>query len=167
MSSTVAKRTFNDINRIFKEMQTDFSYSTQVDFAHGMLLETYRKVIDRLEGLAGNNLVWYGQSEAQEILNKLQEASAEPKEKWDIWIKEHSYFVFLLQCLYKYKIETQESDSIKKNAFLLADITQKLSVAHKDADRQTLEDFIGRLNEELEKNIDSEDFENLFSLQSE
>ncbi len=167
VSSTVAKRTFNDINRIFKEMQTDFSYSTQVDFAHGMLLETYRKVIDRLEGLAGNNLVWYGQSEAQEILNKLQEASAEPKEKWDIWIKEHSYFVFLLQCLYKYKIETQESDSIKKNAFLLADITQKLSVAHKDADRQTLEDFIGRLNEELEKNIDSEDFENLFSLQSE
>lgn len=175
VSSTVAKRTFNDVNRILNEMQTDFSYRTQVDFAQGMALETYRTVIGKLEELAGNTRVWYGRSEAQEILNKLQEASAEPLEKplteitaeqkgmWDSWIRKHSYFVFLLQCLYKYKIEIQESNNIKKNASLLADITQKLSVAHKDADRQTLEDFIGRLNEGLENNIDSEDFEKLFS----
>lgn len=157
VSSTVAKRTFNDVKKILKEMETDF--------VHGMDLQTYRIVIEQLDGLAGNNYVWYGQSEAQEILNKLQEASAEPEEGWDSWIGEHSYFVFLLQCLYKYRMETQKGDNIEKNASLLAEITQTLSVAHKDADRQTLEDFIDRLNEGLKENIDSEEFEKLFSLQ--
>lgn len=90
----------------------------------------------------------------------------EPTEGWDRWIGERSYFVFLLQCLYKYKMETQESNNIKKNASLLAEITQELSVAHKEADRQTLEDFIGRLNEGLENKIDSEDFNKLFSVKS-
>lgn len=62
VSSTVAKRTFNEVNNILKEMQTDFS--------SGMFLGTYREVIEKMKGLAGNNLVWYGQSEAQEIINK-------------------------------------------------------------------------------------------------
>ncbi len=160
VSSTVAKRTFNDVNKILKGKQTNF--------ANGMPLQTYREVIEQLDGLAGNNRVWYGQSEAQEILNKLQEASAEPVKGWkgwNSWIGEHSYFVFLLQCLYKYRMEQQKDNNIEKNASLLAEITQTLSVAHKDADRQTLEDFIDRLNEGLEKNIDSEEFEKLFSLQ--
>lgn len=156
VSTTLAKRTFNDINNDFKKKQ--------IDFAYGMPLEIYRSVIERLRELAGNNRVWYGQSEAQEILNKLQEASAEPRAEWDNWIRKHSYFAFLLQCLYKYKMKTQESNNIKKNASLLADITQKLSVAHKDADRQTLDDFIDRLNEGLEENISSEDFDELFSI---
>lgn len=128
-----------------------------------MPLETYRAVIRELGNLAGNNYVWYGQSEAQQILNELQKASAEPIEKdWDTWINEHSYFTFLLQCLYKYKMEAEQSENIIQNARLLSDIAKKLPDAHKEADRQALENFIDELNKGLEQKIDSEDFEKLF-----
>ncbi len=46
---------------------------------------------------------------------------------------------------------------------MLADITRKLSMANKEADRQTLESFLGELNQDLTDTIDSEEFEELFS----
>lgn len=159
VSATVARRTRNSVKRILEE--------NQADFEHGMPLETYRKVIEELEELAGNNRVWYGQSEAQHILNDLQKASAEPNGQgrtWDTWIGKHSYFIFLLQCLYKYRMEAAQDKNIMRNALLLADITKKLSAAHKEADRQTLDNFIGKLNKNLEDKIDSESFDKLFSL---
>lgn len=157
-SMTIAKRTRESVQEFLSENQTDFQ--------QGMSVEVYGKVIDKLEDLAGNNRVWYGQSEAQQILNELQKASAEPKrdnENEDIWASDHSYFKFLLQCLYKYKLEVTDNRSIVKNASLLANITKELSIAHKEADRQTLEDFIVELNKRLDENIDSKTYEQLFS----
>lgn len=155
VSNTVAKRTRRNVTGILSENGTNFQ--------EGMPLETYRAVIRELGNLAGNNYVWYGQSEAQQILNELQKASAEPIEKdWDTWINEHSYFTFLLQCLYKYKMEAEQSENIIQNARLLSDIAKKLPDAHKEADRQALENFIDELNKGLEQKIDSEDFEKLF-----
>lgn len=156
VSATKAKTTFRNVKKILEAEGKE-------KFTQGMLLETYQNVISELEDLAGNYRVWYGRTEAQEILNKLQEASAEPNAGWDIWIEKHSYFAFLLQCLYKYKMEVEENDNIRKNASLLADITRKLSMANKEADRQTLESFIGELNQDLTDTIDSEEFEELFS----
>ena len=132
-----------------------------------MPFDKYQKVIERLGELAGNNRVWYGQSEAQQILNELQKATAEPNSKeWDTWIRKHSYFTFLLQCFYKYKMKAGQSENVVQNARLLSNIARKLPVAHKEADRQTLENFIDELNKSLEDTIDSEDFEKLFSLGS-
>lgn len=159
---TIAQRTRESVQEYLDDNDTNFQ--------KGMPLETYRKVIEKLEDLAGNNLVWYGQSEAQQILNELQKASAEPRGKgWDTWIGKHSCFEFLLQCLYKYKMEVEESNnrnSVKKDALLLTDITKELTVAHKAADRQTLENFIVELNKSLKEKTDSEEFGKLFSLQS-
>ena len=66
---------------------------------------------------------------------------------------------------YKYRMETAQSKQIVQNARLLAHITDALSVAHKDADKQTLENFIAELNRNLKKEdqIDSEIYEKLFS----
>lgn len=130
-----------------------------------MSLEIYREVIKRLGDLARNNRVRYGQYEAQHIINELQKASAEPKElDWDTWINRHSYFAFLLQCLYKYKMEAEQSKNIIQNARLLSEIAKKLPDAHKDADKQALENFIDELNKNLEQKIDSKDFEELFTV---
>lgn len=159
VSKTIAKRTRNSVRMILSENNTDFQ--------KGMSLEIYRNVIRELGELAGNNYVWYGQSEAQQILNKLQKATAEPdSQDWDTWISKHSYFTFLLQCLYKYKMKAEQSENIVQNAHLLSDIARKLPDAHKEADRQTLENFIDELNKSLDDKIDSEGFEKLFSLQS-
>ncbi len=162
VSKTVAKRTRNSVKKILHDNKTDFQ--------KGMSLETYRSVIRELEQLAGNPYVWYGQSEAQQILNELQKASAEPNiqdedtsQDWDTWISQHSYFTFLLQCLYKYKMEAEQSENIVQNARLLSEIARELPTAHKEADKQTLENFIDELNKNLEQKIDSEDFEELFS----
>lgn len=95
----------------------------------------------------------------------VQKASAEPKElDWDTWINRHSYFAFLLQCLYKYKMEAEQSKNIIQNARLLSEIAKKLPDAHKDADKQALENFIDELNKNLEQKIDSKDFEELFTV---
>lgn len=158
-SKTIAKRTRNSVREILGENSTDFQ--------KGMTLEIYRKVIKDLGKLAGNNHVWYGQSEAQRILNELQKAAAEPKLwGWNTWISNHSYFMFLLQCLYKYKMNAEQSKDVVQNARLLSDIAKELPDAHKEADERTLEKFIEDLNNSLEEQIDSEDFEKLFSLQS-
>lgn len=157
VSKTIAKRTRNNVRMILSENNTDFQ--------KGMSLKTYRAVIRKLGELAGNRLVWYGQSEAQQILNELQKATAEPNSQdWDTWMGKHSYFAFLLQCYYKYKLEAGQSEMIVQNAHLLSDIAKKLPDAHKEADRQTLENFIDELNKGLEDKIDSEGFEKLFSL---
>ena len=154
-SYTIAKRTRDRVNKILNENDTGFH--------KGMCLSTYRTVIGKLGELAGNNRVWYGQSEAQQILNELQKATAEPNSQdWDTWIRKHSYFTFLLQCLYKYKMKAEQSENVVQNARLLSDIARKLPDAHKEADRQTLENFIDELNKSLENTIDSEDFEKLF-----
>lgn len=155
---TIARRTRNNVDYILEEEGTDFH--------QGMSFGTYSSVIEKLQDLAGNNRVWYGQSEAQVILNESQKAFAQPNDgSWEEWIREHSYFKFLLQCRYKYRMETAQSKQIVQNARLLTHITDALSVAHKDADKQTLENFIAELNRNLKKEdqIDSEIYEKLFS----
>ena len=159
VSNTIAKRTLKSVNGILEEKKTGFH--------DGMPFDIYQKVIKQLGELAGNNYVWYGQSEAQQILNELQKATAEPNSKdWDTWIRKHSYFTFLLQCLYKYKMKAEQSENVVQNARLLSNIARKLPDAHKEADRQTLENFIDELNKSLEDTIDSEEFDKLFSLGS-
>lgn len=134
-------------------------------FQEGISFEKYVFVIRELSGLARNNYVWYGKYEAQRIINELQKASAEPVElDWDTWINRHSYFAFLLQCLYKYKMEAEQSKNIMQNARLLSEIAKELPDAHKDADKQALENFIDELNKNLEQKIDSKDFEELFKV---
>lgn len=164
VSDTVARRTRRSIEEIFRKKE--------VDFEKGMSFKTYRDVIGELGKLAGNSYVWYGQSEAQQILNELQKASAEPEQResaesdkpaWDTWMSRHSYFTFLLQCLYKYKMEAEQSENIIQNARLLSDIAKKLPDAQEEADRQALDNFIDTLNKKLEQKIDSEGFEKLFS----
>lgn len=157
-AGTIARRTRNEVDRILGFNQTNFK--------KGMPLHIYYRVVESLKELAGNDRVWYGQSEAQKILNDMQKAYAEPgtqDESWDLWLKKHSYFKFLLQCLYKYKIEAEQGNDTMRSAYLLAYIIKALTLAHKDADRHTLENFIAKLNKNLKNKIDSEDFEKLFS----
>ncbi len=158
VSNTIARRTRNKVDDILR--------SCNASFSSGMSFDTYNEVIGEIQALAGNNRVWYGQSEAQNILNDMQKAFAYldmQNKDHDEWFKKYSYFVFLLQCLYKYKIALLQKDNIVQEALLLADITKKLSVSHIEADRRTLEEFIGQLNDKLEDKIDSENFANLFS----
>ena len=167
VSNTKAKCIRNNVSRCLDDKKEE-------GFQEGMSFETYGKVIKELGKLAGNNRVRYGQYEAQQILNELQKASAEPKMQntevepdeldWDTWVKRHSYFAFLLQCLYKYKMEAEQSKNIIQNARLLSEIAKKLPDAHKEADRQVLENFIDELNKNLEQKIDSKDFEELFKV---
>ena len=62
VSNTIAKRTLKSVNGILEEKKTGFH--------DGMPFDIYQKVIKQLGELAGNNYVWYGQSEAQQILNE-------------------------------------------------------------------------------------------------
>lgn len=155
ISNTVAKRAISSIRKIFE--------GNDPEFQEGMPLDKYINVIGEIKQLAGNNRVWYGQSEAQQILNDLQKAPAEPKtQEWDTWISNHSYFVFLLQCLYKCKMEEGRSENIAHTARLLSNIAKKLPDAHKEADKLTLENFMDELNRNLDEKVDSKCFEELF-----
>lgn len=160
---TIARRTRRIVKHLLEE--------SNASFQQGMSLEIYREVVKNLEGLAGNSRVWYGQSEAQKILNELQKASARPDtddRDWDTWIQKHSYFMFFLHCLYKYKMEAEQNKDIAQKAHLLAEISKELSVANVEADKQTLEDFITEVNKILkDEEFDSECFERLFAMRSE
>ncbi len=63
-------------------------------------------------------------------------------------------------------MKAEQSENVVQNARLLSNIARKLPDAHKEADRQTLENFIDELNKSLEDTIDSEEFDKLFSLGS-
>lgn len=155
VSETVFRSTKRKIRSILKEFGADFT--------QGIPFAVYDEIIAELNQLAGNNRVWYGQSEAQRVLNKLQEASAvavageEPNQP---------YYVFLLQCFYKYKMAMGLDKDIIANGSLLARVREDLAAAHTDADKQALNDFITELNQVLEKEsqkpIGIEEFDRLF-----
>lgn len=112
-----------------------------------------------ISSLAGNQYVWYGQNEAQKLLNSLRKS-------WGIIKNDNNdaYFIFLLQCYLRYKISLDSIDDINQKSFLLADIVNTLSDAQEKADEKALDEFIENINEELTEKIDSDDFDKLFSI---
>lgn len=124
----------------------------------------YQKTIEQIKNLAENNRVWYGRYEAQKLLNDLQKAWAVPENgNIDDFFdsgKPYTYYIFLLQCYYKYKAE--QTNNIKKYAKLLKKISKNLSTSQKNADNQVLDEFIKKLK--LPEDILTiEDFEALFT----
>lgn len=132
------------------------------ELEQGVSLAAYQEICDELEHLATNNRVWYGQFEAQRLWNILQEAFADV-ETDEKWMAEHPYFVFLLQCYYKYKIQRDTTGKIFARADLLADITRQLLAANEDADNTALNNFINSLNKNSDFQTTADEFEKLFS----
>lgn len=130
------------------------------DFRDGLSYKTYIKIVDNVSQLAGNWQVWYGRSEAQSLLNALQESSCVIDTNGNVY----SYFIILLQGLLKYKIASQSINDIRRNSILLKEITDTLTTAHRDADKKVLVTFITDLNKDLTNKINSEDFEKLFNI---
>ncbi len=132
------------------------------ELEQGVSLEAYRKICDELKNLATNNRVWYGRFEAQRLWNILQEAFADVEGNQE-WMTEHPYFIFSLQCYYKYKIASDTTGTVFARAELLADITKQLLAANEDADDAALNNFIDCLNKNSDVQITAEEFEKLFS----
>ena len=89
----------------------------------------------------------------------------------DKWYNK-SYFVFLLQCYYKYKRFVGDAEGISKDASLLAEMAKVLSDAYLKSDEQIMNTFIGRLNGELAKEkpdekTSIEEFEEIFAVMKE
>lgn len=131
------------------------------ELEQGVSLSAYQKMCCKLKELANNNNVWYGQFEAQRLWNVLQEAFADVEED-EKWMAEHPYFVFLLQCYYKYKIARDTTGKIFARADLLADITKQLLAANEDADDTALNNFIDSLNKNPDFQTTADEFEKLF-----
>ncbi len=151
VSATIAKKTKSDIRSILNEIKSNFN--------DGIPYDSYKEVCRRVSSLAGNHYVWYGQNEAQKLLNSLRKS-------WGI-IKNgnnDAYFIFLLQCYLRYKLSLDSIDDINQKSFLLADIVNTLSDAQEKADEKALDEFIENINEELTEKIDSDDFDKLFSI---
>jgi len=152
VSTTIAKKTKSGVRNILNEIKSDFN--------DGIPYDSYKRVCQKVSTLAGNSQVWYGQHEAQKLLNSLRRS-------WGI-IKNgtndaYSYFIFLLQCYLRYKISFNSIDDIHQKSFLLADIANTLSKAQESADEKALDEFIENINGELTEKINSDDFDKLFS----
>lgn len=157
-SNTLFRQTKNSIWWILGEDNPE----SNGELEQGVLLATYQKICDELKNLATNNRVWYGRFEAQRLWNVLQEAFADVEED-EKWMAEHPYFVFLLQCYYKYKIARDTTGKIFARADLLADITKQLLAANEDADDTALNNFIDSLNKNSDFQTTADEFEKLFS----
>ena len=157
---TIAWKTKEAIKKILN----DTSGNGENLFENGMSFQQYECVISELSNLAQNNKVWYGQHDAWCIRRDLWEASAKPVDGWQ---DSHSYFIFLLQCLYQYKKKVEFSDDTMQYASILQEITVGISEANKMAYEQAQSTFLDRLNEKLIENrceaINVDDFNNLFS----
>lgn len=163
VSRTLFQKTKKSINDIFDRY--DFASKDKILFEH------YDEILCKLKDLADNNRVWYGQSEAQSMLNKLQEAYAvweNPEtRRYDPESGNCPYFTFLCQCLYRYKTAVGLGKDNGAGGFVMARVRQDIEKAHANADRQALTDFIAALNQELKKenaqdNISMDEFGRLF-----
>lgn len=131
-------------------------------FENGITFESYNEICQTLQKLAGNTRVRYGRYEAQKMLNAMQEVFAFTDQE-GAWTKQRPYFIFLLQCLYKYKTASVTVNNMVEGAKLLAEINKILVAANERADKNAMNNFIAALNENLVEKVDADYFETLFS----
>lgn len=139
-------------------------------FKDNMPYAVYEDIMEILRKLAANDKVWYGRAEAQKVLDSLQLGYAVldlPQGTDYSWYNE-SYFIFLLQCYYKYKRFVGDAEGISRDASLLAEIATVLSDAYERSDEQIMNTFVDRLNGELAKEnadtkISIEEYEEIFA----
>lgn len=139
-------------------------------FKDNMPYAVYEDIMEILRKLAANDKVWYGRAEAQKVLDSLQLGYAVldlPQGTDYSWYNE-SYFIFLLQCYYKYKRFVGDAEGISRDASLLAEIATVLSDAYQRSDEQIMNTFVDRLNGELAKEnadtkISIEEYEEIFA----
>jgi len=131
-------------------------------FENGITFESYNEICQTLQELAGNSRVRYGRYEAQKMLNAMQEVFAFTDNE-GTWTKQCPYFIFLLQCLYKYKTASVTVNNMVEGAKLLAEINKILVAANERADKNAIKNFIATLNENLAEKVDADYFETLFS----
>jgi hypothetical protein len=131
-------------------------------FENGITFESYYEICQTLQKLAGNTRVRYGRYEAQKMLNAMQEVFAFTDQE-GAWTKQCPYFIFLLQCLYKYKTASVTVNNMVEGAKLLAEINKILVAANERADKNAINNFIAALNENLVEKVDADYFETLFS----
>ncbi len=136
-----------------------------VSFKEGISFLNCRKIIGILHELATNNRVTYGQYDAWVLERDLWEAHIMPAGGWEQEGK-YSYFKFLLQCCYRYKMATEYAGEGTEYAELLHEIAEGISEAHRIAYQQVQSTFMERLNKGLdekeEKPVDAEEFNQLF-----
>ena len=96
------------------------------------------------------------------MLNAMQEVFAFTDQE-GAWTKQCPYFIFLLQCLYKYKTASVTVNNMVEGAKLLAEINKILVAANERADKNAMNNFIAALNENLVEKVDADYFETLFS----
>ncbi len=134
-------------------------------FKKGILFLNCRKIIGILHALATNNRVRYGQYDAWVLERDLWEAHIMPDGGWEQEGK-FSYFKFLLQCCYRYKMATEYAGEGMEYAELLQEVAEGVSEAHRTAYKQVQSTFMDRLNKGLdekeEKPVDAEEFNQLF-----
>ena len=131
-------------------------------FEDGISFDSYNEICQTLQELAGNSRVRYGRFEAQKMLNAMQEVYAFADGDGE-WTKQCPYFIFLLQCLYKYKTASVTVNNMVEGAKLLAEINKILIAANERADKNAVNNFIVTLNENLVEKVDADYFETLFS----
>ena len=146
-----------------KEAKENISTALRNDtFENGITFESYYEICQTLQKLAGNTRVRYGRFEAQKMLNAMQEVFAFTDQE-GAWTKQRPYFIFLLQCLYKYKTASVTVNNMVEGAKLLAEINKILVAANERADKNAMNNFIAALNENLVEKVDADYFETLFS----
>lgn len=139
-------------------------------FKDPMPYAIYEDIMEELRKLATNYRVKYGRAEAQMVLDSLQLSYAVLDSSQNTgysWYNE-SYFIFLLQCYYKYKRFVGDAEGISQDASLLAEIAKTLSTAYQKSDEQIMNTFMERLNGELAKvqpdiETNIEEYEEIFA----
>ena len=152
VSKTKAKKAKDDIDTALRDDT----------FENGITFGCYNQICQTLQDLAENNRVHYGRYEAQKMLNAMQEVFAFTDNE-GTWTKQCPYFIFLLQCLYKYKTASVTVNNMVEGAKLLAEINKILVAANERADKNAIKNFIATLNENLAEKVDADYFETLFS----
>lgn len=160
VSNTKSKQTKKDV----WEKLSGHSFKDNMPYA------VYEDIMEILRKLAANDKVWYGRAEAQKVLDSLQLGYAVldlPQGADYSWYNE-SYFIFLLQCYYKYKRFVGNAEGISRDASLLAEIATVLSDAYQRSDEQIMNTFVDRLNRELanenaDTKISIEKYEEIFA----
>lgn len=135
------------------------SFSIEKTLRNGISFDTFCQIVEEVLGLSQNDRVWYGQREAQELLNGFLKCFANSKEE-----EKRAEFQFFLCHYFIYKTFIGNNKEIHQQAELMKEITEQLSKAHKNADRNVLNSFIDQLNEALKEDeqINQEEFEYLF-----
>jgi len=157
VSDTVSSKTKRKVNYLLY----DKNKSCYRKFEEGIPFVVYHEMANALGDLARNYRVWYGRAEAQNVLDYFQQSYLEPENE-EMWLKQRPYFIFLLQCYYKYKISAN-GDMVWKDAKVLANILVELSKAYEESDNRIMNTFMDQLNKQLSEETDIQEFEKMFS----